>query len=108
MSQAPVAVSKEKLMEDFTAVIAEAEQLLDTVKVMGGGKAGELRADVDKALAAAGARLSAIREQSAAQASAAARATEEYVHENPWSAIGSAALVGMAAGLVLGVVIARR
>ena len=34
----------------------------------------------------------------------AARATDDYVHEHPWHAVGIAA----AAGLLLGVVIAKR
>jgi ElaB/YqjD/DUF883 family membrane-anchored ribosome-binding protein len=34
----------------------------------------------------------------------AARTTDEYVHEHPWGAVGVAA----AAGLLLGVLIARR
>jgi ElaB/YqjD/DUF883 family membrane-anchored ribosome-binding protein len=34
----------------------------------------------------------------------AARATDEYVHEHPWGAVGIAAL----AGLAIGVLIARR
>jgi ElaB/YqjD/DUF883 family membrane-anchored ribosome-binding protein len=34
----------------------------------------------------------------------AARATDEYVHDNPWQAIGVAAAVGF----LLGLVVARR
>jgi ElaB/YqjD/DUF883 family membrane-anchored ribosome-binding protein len=35
---------------------------------------------------------------------AAARATDDYVHDNPWQAIGAAAVVG----LILGALISRR
>jgi ElaB/YqjD/DUF883 family membrane-anchored ribosome-binding protein len=32
----------------------------------------------------------------------AAQGTDEYVHENPWVAIGTAAVVGMVIGLLIG------
>ena len=38
------------------------------------------------------------------KAKQAARATDAYVHDNPWQAIG----VGAALGLAIGVLIARR
>ena len=31
----------------------------------------------------------------------AARATDDYVHDNPWQAIGVAAVVGFVAGLLM-------
>ena len=34
-------------------------------------------------------------------AKAAARVTDEYVHDNPWQAIGIGAAVGFLAGLVI-------
>jgi len=39
---------------------------------------------------------------------AAARATDEYVHENPWQSIGVAARVGAALGVVIGALLSRR
>jgi ElaB/YqjD/DUF883 family membrane-anchored ribosome-binding protein len=35
------------------------------------------------------------------QARDAARATDDYVHDNPWQAIGVAAAVGFLVGLVI-------
>jgi ElaB/YqjD/DUF883 family membrane-anchored ribosome-binding protein len=35
------------------------------------------------------------------QAKRAARATDDYVHDNPWQAIGIAAAVGMLLGLLM-------
>ena len=40
----------------------------------------------------------------APQGKAAARATDDYVHEHPWGAVGIAAAVG----LVIGMLISRR
>ena len=33
---------------------------------------------------------------------AAARATDEYVHDNPWQAVGVAAAIGVLVGLIVG------
>jgi len=38
------------------------------------------------------------------RAKAAARATDEYVHDNPWQAIG----IGAAIGFLVGLVVSRR
>ena len=35
------------------------------------------------------------------QAKASARATDDYVHDHPWQAIGIAAAIGFAAGLLM-------
>ena len=37
-----------------------------------------------------------------AKTKAAARATDEYVHESPWTAIGIAAGAGLLIGLLIG------
>jgi ElaB/YqjD/DUF883 family membrane-anchored ribosome-binding protein len=42
------------------------------------------------------------------QAKAAGDATDEYVRENPWRAMGIAAAVSGLTGLVAGLLIARR
>ena len=37
-----------------------------------------------------------------AQARRAMNATDDYVHDNPWSSIGAAAAIGMLVGVLLG------
>ena len=105
---ATVPTTNEKLLDDFTTVVSETEKLLKSVASLGDEKAAVLRSNVDQALASAGDRLAEIRERSVASASAAAKATDEYVQENPWRALGIVALASALAGLVAGVVIARR
>lgn len=104
----PSDVTKEKLYDEFNTVIAETEQLLKSLAAAGNGKAGELRASVEQKLAAAGDRLAQIREEALGQASAAAKATDDYVQENPWRAIGFAAAVAGITGLIAGLLITRR
>jgi ElaB/YqjD/DUF883 family membrane-anchored ribosome-binding protein len=101
-------VTKERLYDEFNAVVAETEQLLKSVASAGTGKAGALKENVAQSLSDAAARLEAIRQQALGQANAAARATDEYVQDNPWRAIGIAAAVAAVTGVVAGLLIARR
>jgi ElaB/YqjD/DUF883 family membrane-anchored ribosome-binding protein len=108
MSHTRTDVTTERLFEEFNAVVAETEQLLKSVANAGSDKAGAIKASVEQGLAAAGDRLAKIREQSLEQASAAAQATDEYVHDNPWQAIGIAAGLAAVTGLIAGLLISRR
>jgi ElaB/YqjD/DUF883 family membrane-anchored ribosome-binding protein len=101
-------ITKERLFEEFNAVIGETEVLLKSIAGASGEKAGAMRASVEKSLAAAGDRVAKLREESVAQAHAAAEATDEYVHDNPWRAVGMVAAVAGITGLVAGLLIARR
>jgi len=108
MTATPSAASKERIVEDFNAVVSEAEQLLKTVATLGTDKTGAVREDLDKALSSARGKLAEIRERSIAQACAAAEMTDVYVKENPYRALGVVAVVGALVGLTTGLVIARR
>ena len=101
-------VPKGQLAEDFDAVVNEAEQLLKSVAHAGADEAGALRASVEQRFAAASARLAKLREEALGQAGAAAKATDDYVHASPWQAVGIVAAIAAAAGLVAGVLLARR
>ena len=101
-------VTKEKLLDEFNSVLAETEQLLATVASAGSDKAGNLKASVEQGLADAGVRIARIREASMAQATAAAQATDAYVQESPWRAVGIAAALAGAFGIIAGVLISRR
>jgi len=108
MSQTHTEITKDKLYEEFDAVVTETEQLLKSIAGASGDKAVALRASVEQGLAAAGDRLAKIREASVNKAGAAAHATDEYVHDNPWRSMAVVAGVGALAGLAVGLMIARR
>ena len=101
-------VGKDQLYQEFNTVVTETEQLLKSLASAGSDKAGAVRDGVADGIAAAGERLDKLRLQALAQANAAGEATDEFVHDNPWRAIGIAAAVSGLAGLVAGLVIARR
>ena len=101
-------ITKEKLYQEFNTVVAETEQLLKSVAAASGERAGALRASVDASLATATERIGRIRDEAVAQATSAAKATDQYVNENPWRAVGIVAAFAGLSGLLAGLLIARR
>jgi ElaB/YqjD/DUF883 family membrane-anchored ribosome-binding protein len=108
MSTVASEVGNEKLVREFNTVVADTQHLLKSVAAAGGDKADAARAELERGLAAAGDRLARIREASLARAANAAHATDEYVHANPWQAIGIGASAGLFLGLLAGIAIASR
>jgi ElaB/YqjD/DUF883 family membrane-anchored ribosome-binding protein len=97
-------VSREKLASDLRVVISDAEELLRATAGQMGEKAVIARERIQESLRAAKDKLSRAEEAVIDQTKAAARATDDYVHEHPWAAVGIAAAVG----LVIGMLISRR
>lgn len=94
-------VSKEKLMQDLRVVVADAEELLRATAGQAGEKASAARERIQESLVAAKERLTAAEEALVARTKQAAKATDEYVHENPWRAVGIAAGVGLVVGMLI-------
>ena len=108
MSAKRADIGKDQLSQEFNTVVTETEQLLKSLASAGGDRAGALRDGVADKIAAAGEHLEQLRSRAVAQANAAGRATDDYVRDNPWRAIGIAAAVSGLTGLVAGLLIARR
>ena len=92
---------KEKLMNDLKVVIADAEELLKMTAGQAGDKAAELRMRMQARMEQAKADLARLQEVAVEKAKLAGQATDTYVRENPWKAVGIAAGVGLLAGLLL-------
>jgi ElaB/YqjD/DUF883 family membrane-anchored ribosome-binding protein len=108
MSRHASEVTKDQLIEEFNGVVTETEHLLKSVATAGGEKVDALRTGVEQNLAKAKDRLRGYQAAAAGKSRAAAKATDAYVHEHPWQAIGVAAGVNIIAGLVLGLLLYRR
>ena len=93
---------QEQLVSDIKAVISEAEEMLTATADQAGEKIANLRVRIQARLRDAKARLADAEEVLMAKTKAAARATDEYVHESPWTAIGIAAGAGLLIGLLIG------
>lgn len=95
-------VTKEQLIRDFKVVIADAEALLKATANQGGEAMAAVRAKAEESLAVAKAKMAEAQDALLEKTRAAARATDDYVHENPWRAVGVAAGVGLVVGLLIG------
>jgi ElaB/YqjD/DUF883 family membrane-anchored ribosome-binding protein len=95
-------VSKEKLIADFKVVVADTEELLRSTAGQAGEKISELRAKAQDHLATAKAKLADAEAAIVDKAKEAGRVADDYVHDNPWSAVGIAAGVGFLIGLLVG------
>ena len=105
MSEADCSCSaKEKLVSDMKAVVSDTEEILRATAGMAGDRVDELREHIADHLHDAKIRIADAEAMLVDKTRAAAQATDAYVNENPWQAVGIAAGIG----LLLGVIIGRR
>jgi len=97
-------VSKDKLVADLKVVVSDAEELLRATASQAGEKAAVARERIQASLATAKVKLGEAEQALREKTKEAARVTDDYVRDNPWQAVGIAAV----AGLVLGILISRR
>lgn len=101
-AQSSTTSSQAQLVSDIKAVIADAEEILGATADQGGEKISALRARIQERVRDARTRLAAAEAVLLDKTRAAARATDAYVHESPWQAVGIGAGVGFLLGLILG------
>ncbi len=94
-------ISKEKLMQDLQLVVADAEELLRATAGQAGEKVSAARVRIEESLGAAKQRLADTQDAMLEKTRQAARVTDEYVHDNPWRAVGIAAGVGLVVGMLI-------
>jgi ElaB/YqjD/DUF883 family membrane-anchored ribosome-binding protein len=87
---------------EWKNLVADVEDLVKKVANVDDAEIAEIRGRVEDTLAkartTAGAGLAAVR----GRADEVSDATDEYVRENPWAAIGIAAAIGIVIGFVAG------
>ncbi|MDR2128301.1 MAG: DUF883 domain-containing protein [Burkholderiaceae bacterium] len=94
--------SKEQLVANLRRVIADAEDLLEATAGHVDSKVTELRLRAKENLLLAREKLADVDAAVRERARRAAQATDDYVHDNPWSSIGAAAALGLLIGVLLG------
>lgn len=92
----------DQIEADVRKAVSGAEDMLTQAASATGDKAAELRNQALQQLKALRERMNDAQEAALRQSKAAARATDEYVHENPWRSILAAASVGVVVGLLIG------
>jgi len=93
---------QQQLVSDMKSAIADAEDMLHATADQAGDKIASMRARIQERLKGARERLADAEAILITKTRAAARATDAYVHESPWTAIGIAASLGLVLGVILG------
>ena len=93
--------TRDKLVEDVKVLTKDVQDLLKVTASVVGGKASEARDRVEASLKTAQEKLGVVHENAMVKGREAAAATDEYVRDNPWNAVGIAAGVGLLVGLLL-------
>jgi len=101
-SSEQTAAKAEALARDFKNVVSDAEELLQALGNDGDAKIKAMKSRVQASLNQARERLGELQSSVVDNAKAAANATDQYVHHNPWQAVGISALVGAFVGYLIG------
>lgn len=100
-----MAVNVEKVentvRESVNDALDQADELLKKAAEAGGEDAKVLREQAQKCLCSARENFSAYCEKAATEGRIIAENVKDYVHDNPWKAVGIAALAGIAVGAFL-------
>jgi ElaB/YqjD/DUF883 family membrane-anchored ribosome-binding protein len=97
-----MSISNDQLVSDFKTVISDTEALLKATANQGDSALNDLRARTQASLAVAKDNLTDLQEAVMVRSREAVRATDVYVHENPWQAIGTATGLGLLIGFIMG------
>ncbi|MDP2153082.1 MAG: DUF883 family protein [Methylotenera sp.] len=95
-------IHKSQLVGDIKEVVLDAEALLAATVDTGDKKLAEIRAKSEQSLSRVRAKLDDLQTDALLSVKAATKATDVYVHEKPWRAIGFAASLGVVIGLLIG------
>jgi ElaB/YqjD/DUF883 family membrane-anchored ribosome-binding protein len=94
--------NKQKLVSDMKVVVSDAEEILRATAGVAGEKMVDLRERIGERLRDAKLRIADAEAALVDRTKAAARATDDYVNENPWQAVGIAAGIGILIGIIIG------
>jgi ElaB/YqjD/DUF883 family membrane-anchored ribosome-binding protein len=92
-------VTRDKLVEDVKVLTKDVQELLKATASVVGDKAAEARVRVEESLKVAQDKLSVVHGNVKARGQEALSATDGYVRDNPWNAVGIAAGIGFLLGI---------
>ena len=94
-------MTTDKLVADLRNLVADAEELLKATASQAGDKIGVARQKIEQSLVEGKKALADAEKTLVKKSKECAEIADDYVRENPWSAIGIAAGVGLALGLLI-------
>lgn len=93
--------SRDKLVGDLRNLVADAEELLKATASQAGDKIGVARQKIEQSLIEGKKALADAEKTLVKKSQEAAELADDYVRDNPWSAVGIAAGVGLVLGLLI-------
>ena len=97
-----VQISSDHLIGDFKALMADAEALIKATASHEEGPLSAIRSKALDTLTNAKESLSSVEGALTEKAKEVAEGADEFVHRNPWEAVGVAAGLGLLIGLFIG------
>ena|SRR5712692_2999105 len=93
--------TKERLVSDLKTLIGDAEELLKATTAQAGEKIAVARQKIEQSLIEGKKALADAEEVVIKKSKECAEIADDYVRDNPWSAVGIAAGVGLVLGLLI-------
>ena len=93
--------NSEKLIGDLKTLVADAEELLKATASQAGEKISVARQKIEQSLVEGKKALADAEKTLVKKSKECAEIADDYVRENPWSAVGVAASVGLVIGLLI-------
>jgi len=93
--------SKDKIVGDLRNLVTDAEELLKATASQAGDKIGVARQKIEQSLIEGKKALADAEKDLIKKSKECAEIADDYVRENPWSAVGIAAGVGLVLGLLI-------
>ena len=94
--------NKQRFVSDMKVVVSDAEEILRATAGVAGEKMTDLRERIGERLRDAKLRIADAEAAVVDKTKACARATDDYVNDNPWQAVGIAAGIGLLLGIIIG------
>ncbi|MDE2255200.1 MAG: DUF883 domain-containing protein [Betaproteobacteria bacterium] len=92
----------DRLVTELKEIASDAEELLRLTAGQAGDKIADVRTRLGQSLSSVKGQLAQFEAEMLQRGKEVARATDEYVHDNPWKAIGATAGVAFLLGLLIG------
>jgi ElaB/YqjD/DUF883 family membrane-anchored ribosome-binding protein len=93
--------NKDRLVSDLKALVNDAEELLRATASQAGEKITDARQKIEQSLVEGKKAIADAEKTIIKKSKECAEIADDYVRENPWSAIGMAAGLGVVLGLLL-------
>lgn len=96
-----VTKAKNQVASEYNTLVSSAEELLKSTATYSGETLNAARAKFQDTLDQFKGRISDAQSAATEKFTQAAKATDTYVHDNPWKIVGIAAVVGVILGILM-------